>query len=37
KKIREEDGVQIEDHGESITLVDMDGTTIIRPKWEWEK
>lgn len=36
-KFREEDGVQIEDHGESITMVDKDGTTISRSKYEWEK
>lgn len=36
KEIREEDGVQIEDHGGSITMIDKDGTTITRPKYEWE-
>ncbi|GAH42002.1 unnamed protein product, partial [marine sediment metagenome] len=28
KKMREEAGVKIEDYGESITMVDKDGTTI---------
>jgi len=37
KEIRKEDGVQIEDHGDSITMTDKDGTTITRLKYDWEK
>lgn len=37
KKMREEAGVKIEDRGESIVMVDKDGTEIIRPKYEWER